>query len=107
MPAMVDGNPNAAALSPFHGSVLKVKGHFPMAAKAQVINEGLTIINLHLSGLQLDGSPAKILFEYMSAFLTPLDLVYKEIAFDLPTDVLVSDKTNWTQTDTRDGIYSW
>jgi hypothetical protein len=79
---------NTAAFRPYGTSSLRVQGQFQMAAHSSVSNEGLTIIHFLLAGVQAASSPAKMLFEYISAFPGLGALLYKEVIFDLSNDNL-------------------
>jgi hypothetical protein len=89
LPSRVSGKLNAAAFTPIGTSPLKVKGHFQMTAQSQIIREGLTIIHFLPAGTSGRGSPAKILYEHMSAFLSSESLHFEEIELEILTDGLV------------------
>jgi hypothetical protein len=78
-----------------------------MTARSQVINTKLVILHFYLSGLQFNGSPAKILSEYMSAFLDQEALVNRDISFDLSSDLLISEHANQIQQNIREVIDQW
>jgi hypothetical protein len=98
----MDGTINVAAFRPIHDQGVKIKGRFQMTARCQVINTKLLIVHFYLSGMRLNGSPAKILSEYMSAFLDHGVLVYREIPFDLSSDMLISEHASQVQKNIRD-----
>ena len=104
IPPTVDGDINVAAFRPVHDQGVKIKGHFQTTAQSQVINTKLVIVHFYLSGLRLNGSPAKILSEYMSAFLDQEVLVNREISFDLSSDMLISEHANRIQNNVREII---
>jgi hypothetical protein len=83
---MVDEKLNAAAFYSATTTPLKVNGRFQMTTQSLPSHEPLVIIHFSLAGMQVAGSPAKILAEYMSAFLSSDHLKYQEITFDLSTD---------------------
>jgi hypothetical protein len=85
---------------------MKIKGQFQMTARSQVINTRLVILHFYLSGLPLNGSPAKILSEYMSAFLYQEVLITRDISFDLSSDMLISEHANQIQ-QIREMIDQW
>jgi hypothetical protein len=58
-------------------------GQFQMTAQSLVCNEDLMIIHFVPAGMKIRGSPAKILSEYMAAWLSPNALLYQEIQYDL------------------------
>jgi hypothetical protein len=107
IPPTVDGNINLAAFRPVHDQGVKIKGHFQMTARCQVINTKLLIVHFYLSGLRLNGSPAKILSEYMSAFLDQGVLVNREISFDLSSDMLISEHANQIQKNVTEIMDQW
>lgn len=54
-----------------------------MTATSRVSRESLLILHFLLKGMDSAGSPAKILYEYMSNFVDRSSLRYEEIFFDI------------------------
>jgi hypothetical protein len=51
-----------------------------MTAQSHVSNEGLTILHFILDTLDSTGSPAKLVAEFMRAYLAPSLILYEEIS---------------------------
>jgi hypothetical protein len=72
--------------SPATTSALRVNSPLLTNAQSWLGNELVAIVHLSLAGVQIAGSPSNILAEYLSEFLGPDLLQYKEINFDLSTE---------------------
>lgn len=68
-----------ATLKPFFEYPLQLTGQFQMTAQSHVSNEGLTILHFILDTLDSTGSPAKLMVEFMGAYLAPSLILYEEI----------------------------
>lgn len=68
-----------------------------MTSISQVCNEGLAILHFFPEGTDSRGSPAKILYEYMSGFLNHSSLIYEELKFDLSNNVSVAAHSSAVQ----------
>lgn len=84
---LVNGKLNAKAFKPATKEPMKVRGNFQMSASSRVSNEGLVILHFQLVGMNLAGSLARLLHEYMRSYLDEKSLVYEEITFNLESNV--------------------
>ena len=107
IPPTVEGCLNPVTFHSHPDSFLKINGHFQMTLSSQVDTTRLNIIHFHLSSVKVEGSPAKILADYMSALLPAEALTYREVAFDLSTDKLVYDHKDKIEKDVQDLIGEW
>jgi hypothetical protein len=60
-----------------------VRGQFQMTSRSQVSSDDLLVLHFILESLEGIGSPARLLHQYMQAFIQPSAIVYEEVVFNM------------------------
>jgi hypothetical protein len=82
-PPRINGKLNPAAFRPAFPAPLEIKGQHQTTSRSHVSNEGLAILHFVLEGMESRGSPARIIAEFMAAYLPKSSLLYEEVFFNL------------------------
>ena len=62
-----------------------------MSSRSEVNNDPLTIIHLYLAGMNLHGSPPRLVYESFWSYFRPNDLLFVELEFDAGTPTKEAD----------------
>ena len=72
-----------SSLKPGIECPIQVQGQFHMNSKLQVSSDELLVLHFLLQSVEGIGSPARLLFNYMQAFIHPCGVVYEEVVFNM------------------------
>src|SRR6266481_8167456 len=76
--ALMPGHLKPAILQP-----LVIQGQFQMTSHSQVSSDSLLILHFILENLEAIGSPTRLLYEYIQAFIAHNDVAFEEVVFNL------------------------
>jgi len=60
----------------------RINTHYGMSSHSKVNDDLLTIIHLYLAGMDLHGSPPRLIYESFCSYFHPNDLLFFELEFD-------------------------
>ena len=81
-------------LKPAVEQPLRVHGQFQMSSQCQVSSEELVILHFILESLDRQGTPARLLHNYMQAFVPHESLTWEEVIFNLGDEEQLADHRN-------------
>lgn len=67
-------------------SPIPVEGDYQLTSNSEVLADPLLVLHFILVSINPKGSPARIMSEIASGFLSETSFLYKEIIFDLTTN---------------------